>query len=150
MVGPAGDVYAGGRTSDNVFHVSPTGVVTELLDPSGNGSGHPCDFPMRMALDPKGNLYVACHESHNVLQVSATGAVSEVVGPRGDGAASPLGAPQGIAFSNGHLYVSGYTSNNAFRVEIPQPVAVPLPWPSGFSLAALLLASGAAVTRRRP
>jgi hypothetical protein len=146
-VSPSGDVYVAGRDSDNAFHITPTGTITQVLDATGNGSGHVCDYPMRIVLDPAQNLYVACYASYIVVQVAPDGTVTELMDATGDGAANPMGAPHGLDYRDGRLYVTGVSTNNAFRITLVKQV--PMPWAAGVALAALILSSTAAYLRQR-
>ena len=57
-----------------------------------------------------------------VLAVSAAGAetiITEIIDATGDGG-NPLDNPEGIAVDgSGNVYVTGYASDNAFKVVIP-------------------------------
>jgi hypothetical protein len=79
LVTPAGDVYVTAGGSDNVFHVDPAGVVTEVIDAAGDGAGNPLDFPFGIALDATGNLIVAGISSHNVFKVAPGGGVTHLL-----------------------------------------------------------------------
>ena len=125
----------------------PTGTITQVLDATGNGSGHVCDYPMQIVLDPARNLYVSCYGSYVVVQVAPDGTVTELMDATGVGAANPMGAPHGLDYRDGRLYVTGVSTNNAFRITLVKQV--PIPWAAGVALTALILSSTAAYLRQR-
>ena len=54
----AGNVYVAGYISDNAFKITPGGVVTQIIDATGDGAGHTLDNPYDIAVDGAGNVYV--------------------------------------------------------------------------------------------
>ena len=60
-----------GTFSDNVFKISPNGVVTELIGPAGDGAGVVLDSPEDVCIDAQGRVYVIGWGSHNLLRLDA-------------------------------------------------------------------------------
>ncbi|MEZ5215129.1 MAG: hypothetical protein R2715_00730 [Ilumatobacteraceae bacterium] len=56
-----------GSSSRNVFRVSPAGVITEIIDATGDGAGNRSADP-RVAVDGAGNVYVTGVFSDNVFR----------------------------------------------------------------------------------
>ena len=71
---PLGNLYVAGERSHNVFRVSPSGTVTEMV----NGSA-PLDYPTALAMDELENLYVGDFGTyHRVLRVSPSSTITIV------------------------------------------------------------------------
>ena len=79
------NVFVTGNDSDNVFKVTPGGVVSVILDATGDGQGNPLDNPTGIATDPAGNVYVNGYFSSNVFRVTPAGGVTEIMDSTGDG-----------------------------------------------------------------
>lgn len=111
-----GTLYVTGFASDNVFSVTEGGVITEIIDSTGDGGGNPLDGPTAVAVATNGNVYVAGSGSDNAFMIEPGGAITEIIDATGDGAA-PLDRPFGIAVGdNGNVYITGSTSDNAFEI----------------------------------
>ena len=116
VVAPCGTIYVAGGGSNNVFRISPAGLVTQVLDGTGDGT-NPMTGPTGLALDASGNVFVSCVFSNNVFRVTPTGVVTQVMDATGDGLGNTLSRPRGLAVdASGNLLVAGQLSNNAFRV----------------------------------
>lgn len=77
-VDEVGNVYVAGNSSDNLFKITPGGVITEVIDSTGDGGGNQLTRAWDVEVDSDGNAYVTGSLSYNVLQVTPGGAVSEV------------------------------------------------------------------------
>ena len=55
VVDGSGNVYCIGTGSDNAFMITPNGVITEIIDLTGDGTGNWFGSPSRMAVDDSGN-----------------------------------------------------------------------------------------------
>ena len=55
----AGNVYVSGNLSDNAFKITPEGIITEIIDTTGDGAGNTLNGPYGIAVDTSGNVYVA-------------------------------------------------------------------------------------------
>ena len=62
----SGNVYVSGNLSDNAFRIDPNGVITEIIDSTGDGSGNTLNGSRGVAVDGLGNVYVAGEPSRNV------------------------------------------------------------------------------------
>jgi len=118
-VDTAGQVYVSG-TGDNVFRVSPGGVVTLVLDSGGDGvqgfSG--LNDEAGFAVDGAGNAYAVGTDSHNVFRITPGGSVQRVIDATGDSSHS-LNAPLHVTVdSTGTLFVAGRLSDNVFKVTL--------------------------------
>jgi hypothetical protein len=112
------NVYVAGYTSDNVLRVTPQGIITKVLDATGDGV-HAFDGPFgdSIGVDDAGNLYAAAIMSHNVFKRTPAGQITQIVGPAGDGQ-HPLTGPFALAVAgDGTTYVGGRNSNNVLRVD---------------------------------
>ena len=96
-VDAAGNVYVAGRTSDNAFKITPGGVISEIIDATGDGVGHTLRFPAGIAVDNVGNVYVSGLASDNAFKITPGGVISEIIDATGDGAGHTLDRPLGIA-----------------------------------------------------
>jgi DNA-binding beta-propeller fold protein YncE len=120
-VDAAGNVYVAAFSSDNVFRRTPGGVVTQILDSTGDGTNG-LDGPLDVAVSASGDLvYVTGNVSDNVFEIdlSGTPSVTEILDATGAGPGQPLDNPFGIALheATGDVYVAGFHSDNAFRIE---------------------------------
>lgn len=113
-VDEAGNVYVVGRTSLNVFEITPSGAITEILDSEGNfGSpnGSRLGFPQDVITDPNtGDVYVSHHDwdyfRNGVFRITPSGVITHVLDigswPFGFRAADPLAVD-----SASNLYCGG-------------------------------------------
>ncbi len=121
-VGRAG-VYMMGAGSNNVFRIERDGTKTQIIDGSGDGEGHLLDsfygihHPADLAVDSDENVYVAGVWSHNVFRVAPDGTITQLIDATGDGQGHPLMHPENLAVGRGGVYVSGWGSDNVFRIE---------------------------------
>jgi DNA-binding beta-propeller fold protein YncE len=58
-VGPAGDVYAVGESSDNVLKLDTGFGISEVIGSAGDGMGNGLNSPDAVAVAPDGTVYVA-------------------------------------------------------------------------------------------
>ena len=110
-----GIVYVAGSHSDNVFQITPGGVITQVIDSTGAGGGATLDFPFDLAMDDIGTVYVTCQDSNNVLLRASDGTITQIIDSSGDGLGNPFGGSQWVAVGAGDVYASGSLTNNAFR-----------------------------------
>ena len=111
----AGNVYVSGGISKNVFKITLDGTITQILDASGDGQGHPCNFPGALAVGPNDTLYVACDTYVFKL---AGGSITPIIGPAGDGSPDgDLRFASALAIGpDESVYVAGGASDNAFKI----------------------------------
>ncbi|MCP3912392.1 MAG: hypothetical protein GY713_15720 [Actinomycetia bacterium] len=114
----SGNVYvAGGFRSNNVFKITPAGVITEIIDDTGDGAGNSLLEPSDLAADASGNVYVTGAGSSNVFEITAGGVITEIIDDTGDGLGNSLSVPRGVAVdASGNVYVTGVITDNAFEI----------------------------------
>ena len=115
----SGNVYVAGVGSDNAFKITPGGVITEIINAAGGGSGSPLDGASHIATDSSGNVYVTGSISDNAFKIIPTGGCSTSGTPCGitEIIDAGLNEPRGIATDiSGNVYVVGIVSDNAFKV----------------------------------
>ena len=111
----SGNVYVTGAGSYNAFKITPAGVVTEIIDSTGDGE-NPLDLLYGIAVDGSGNIYVVGIWSHNAFKITPGGVITEIIDATGDGA-KRLHRPYSIAVdAAGNVYVAGFNSDNAFKI----------------------------------
>lgn len=66
----SGSVYVGGSSSDNAFEITPGGIITEIVDETGDATGNLLDTPRSIATDGAGNVYVCGGYSNNAYRIS--------------------------------------------------------------------------------
>jgi len=54
-----GNVFVTGQVSNNVFRITPTGTITQIIDSTGDGGGNTLSAPIDVATDSSGNVFVA-------------------------------------------------------------------------------------------
>ena len=69
-VDDSGNVYVTGSDSDNAFKSTPDGVITEIIDSTGDGAGNRLNGPCGIAVDASGNVYVTGRYSHNAFDLA--------------------------------------------------------------------------------
>ncbi len=112
-----GNAYVAGFISQNVFKVTPAGVVSVVLDTNGDGLGNTLLGPNGISVDADDNLYVGGFHTSNVFRVTPGGAITEIIDSTGDGLGNTLSQPLGTATdSAGNVYVAGYGSHRVFRI----------------------------------
>jgi sugar lactone lactonase YvrE len=92
--GPDGNLYAANHPGNQVYEVTPDGVVSTFA----TGIAHPAG----LTFDSSGNLYVAEVDSNQISRINPGGVVSTF--------ATGIATPVGLAFDgSGNLYVSSQT-----------------------------------------
>jgi cysteine-rich repeat protein len=104
--------------SSNAFQIDPNGVITQIIDSTGDGAGNGLSFPLHsVAVDGFGNVYVTGSNSNNAFKIDPNGVIAEIIDPNGDGAGNILDGTYGLAVDgSGNVYVTGYQSHNAFKI----------------------------------
>jgi len=119
-----GNVYVGGGGtgvdhigSSNVFRITPGGVITEIIDHTGDGAGNGLTSVSAIAIDSADNLYVAGRSSANVFRITPAGVITEIIDGSGDGTGNELRVPTAIAVDAAdNVYVTGWLHDNAFKI----------------------------------
>ena len=118
----SGNVFVGGQNSNNVFKITPGGVITEIIDSTGGGVAT-LNAPISIATDSSGNVFVAGIVTDNVFKITPGGVITEIIDVTGDGGGNALDGAWGVATdSSGNVFVSGSISNNAFKIVKDIPV----------------------------
>jgi hypothetical protein len=92
-------------------------AITEVIDETGDGVGHPCLGPVGIEVDASRNIFVASRLSNSVFKVAPTGATTVIIDASGDGNGNVLLYPESVAVDEaGNVYVVGESSHNAFRI----------------------------------
>jgi len=113
------NVYVAAFLSNNVFRITPSGTVEEVLDSSGAGSPDSLLGVIDVAIDSADNLYASGWLSDRVIKRTPAGVITEVLGPEGDGNGNALVQPFGLSVDSGdHLIVPGFGlgSDAVFKV----------------------------------
>ena len=111
------NVYVTGRDSENAFKITPDGIITEIIDSSGDGIGNILDYPTAVAADGVGNVYVLARVSDNIFKIGPDGQITEIIDSNGDDLGNILGDVNCMALDSvPNVYATGEWSDNAFRV----------------------------------
>ena len=86
----SGNVYLAGYNGDNAFRITPGGVITEIIDATGDGAGNTLDGPWGIAVDAVGDVYLAGYYSHTAFKITPGGVLTVILHSPGDGAGHPL------------------------------------------------------------
>jgi glucose/arabinose dehydrogenase len=108
----SGRLHVAGVLSDNVFRVTPQGLIELVLDGSVVG----VDMPGGVVSDPDGRIYVSGFGSGNVVRIDPGGAITELIDSTGDGSNSLVNPADLTVDASGNLYVPGFGSDNVFLV----------------------------------
>ena len=123
------NVYVSGQDSHNVLRVTPDGVVSQLINQSGDGLGNTLDYPMGVAVDGLGNVYVTGNESDNVFRITPSGEIVEILDATGDGHGNTFDRPWDIAAdASGNAYVPGLNSQKTFRISLSGEITKICDW----------------------
>ncbi len=97
---------------------SRSAAVTELIDSTGDGQGHPLDGPFGIASNAAGWTFIAGGYSDNLFEIAPGGAIAQRIDGTGDGMGNLLGEPPSVATdSSGNLYVAGGSTDNVFKID---------------------------------
>ena len=80
----SGNVYVLGFGSDNAFKITPGGVITEIIDATGDGAGNMLNLPFGIAVDGSGNVYVAGFLSNNAFKIALAPIIEDLTDAVGD------------------------------------------------------------------
>ena len=129
-----GNAYVAGI--DNAFRITPDGVITQIIDRTGDGIGHSLVGASSIVpSDATGDVYVSGSGfggSNNVFLITPAGLITQVLDASGDGMGQGLIFPLTLAVdASGTLFVAGLFSSNVFRA-IPGSacLARTTAWPS--------------------
>ena len=154
----SGNVFVGGINTDNVFQITSGGAVTEIIDFTGDGAGNNFQNAYGISVDSAGNVYAAAQNTDNAFKIDTPGTcstggtpctITEIIDATGDGTNALDFAYDTAVDSSGNVYVSGFFSDNVFKIA---GVAAAVPAASTVGLVVLVLAALvllAVATRRR-
>jgi trimeric autotransporter adhesin len=130
IVDPAGNVYFGAETAQQIFKID---AITQILTSvAGNGTqGYSGDngpatqaslnYPEGLALDTQGNLYIEDHDNNLIRKVDTSGIITTVAGnPATTGQDSPAYSGDGGPATQANLALSGggvYASYDSITVD---------------------------------
>ena len=113
-----GNVYVSALRSNNAFKITSNGVITEIINASGDDT-HGLNRASDIAVDDSGNVYVTGANSDNAFQIDPNGRITQIIDSSGDGAGHALDNPVGVTTDQfGNVYVVGQLSNNVFQIEL--------------------------------
>jgi hypothetical protein len=112
-----GNVYAAAYQTNNVAQVAPDGVVSIVIDGTGDGLGNTLVRPIGLTIDASDNVYVCGGGTNNAFKITPGGTITEIIDATGDGAGETLSGCIDTAIDSvGNVYVSGTTTSNVFQI----------------------------------
>ncbi len=101
------------------FRITPAGVITQIIDATGDGAGNTLGAPHGIAADAAGNVYVTGEGSNNAFKITPTGVITEIIDATGDGAGNVLQGPQDIAVdaTGSNIYVTNFVFGSVFKIN---------------------------------
>ena len=130
VVAAAGDVYVTGIDSQNVFRITSGGVITQIMDATGDGVGNALDGPGCITVGATGNIYVAAFDNDpgdgvnnsKAFEITPGGVITEIMDSSGDGINAFNGPfDDCIEADTTTVYVTGTLSHNVFRIDLSPP-----------------------------
>jgi sugar lactone lactonase YvrE len=111
-----GNIY-GTTGFDQVRKITPAGVVTTILDATGDGAGNAFRDGRAIVVDANDNIFVAGFDTNNVFKITPGGAITQVLDALGTCEGHLLDGPGGLAVdTDGNLYVTSVNNDNVFKV----------------------------------
>ena len=108
--------YVSCASTDNVFKITAGGQVTQVMNKNSDPPGE-ISTPTGLVVDDLHNLYVTWSSTARVFKVTPSGTITRLMTNSGDGAGHTLSFPFGVAVDpQRNVFVSGYNSNNAFKI----------------------------------
>ena len=65
--------------TDNVYKISPTASISEIITGTGDGDGNSLIAPFSLGIDTANNVYVAGLGSNNVFRIAPNGNITEII-----------------------------------------------------------------------
>ncbi len=115
-----GNVFITAWSSDNVFKITPTGNITQIIDSNGDGNGNTLEEPTDIVTGTNGNVFVVGSGSGNIFKITPTGAITQIMDNSGDGSGddNKLYPPGTIATDSANdLFVTAGTA--VFKISLP-------------------------------
>jgi len=69
----SGNVFVTGANSNNVFKITPSGTITEIINATGDRGGNTLSSAHAVATDSSGNVFVSGKDSRNVFKIDTPG-----------------------------------------------------------------------------
>ncbi len=116
----AGNVFITAWASDNVFKITPTGIITQIIDSDGDSNGNILEEPTDIVTDTVGNVFVVGSGSQNVFKITPAGSITQIMDNNGDGSGdgSNIYPPGTIATDSADdLFVTAGTA--VFKISLP-------------------------------
>ncbi len=111
-----GNVYVSGNNSGNVLRIAADGATVQLA--GGGPRGSALGGTTAVAVADDGAVFFARMGLYGVFRIDPDGAITRILGPEGAGEGKGLRAARGLLVGpKGELYVSGYGSDNVFRLS---------------------------------
>ncbi|MCP3938114.1 MAG: hypothetical protein GY708_22435, partial [Actinomycetia bacterium] len=117
----AGNVYLACFSSSNAFKITPGGTITEIIDPTGDGTNN-LHWPGGIAVDSLGNVFTTSTTNSGqpewVFKITPGGVITTFFDPAvGDGVNACLTGIFGIATDpSDNVYVPCTNSHNVFKI----------------------------------
>ena len=120
----SGNVYVAGNNTANVLKIDAEGNVTIVALPSRRGVSLSACSAITATAD--GTVYFTRLGENSLWRITPEGDLTQILDAQGDGSGQLLQSARGVAVdSEGHVFVSGFGSNNVLKV-VPPP-AQPAP-----------------------
>jgi len=116
-----GNVFVTGAFSDNVFKITPGGIITEIINSTGDRGGNTLDSAHAVATDSSGNVFVSAKDSRNVFKIATPGTCKTSGGtPCTITEIIDFIEPHGIATdSSGNVFVQGKDGDVVLKIATP-------------------------------
>lgn len=101
------DLYVAGLISNDVFRVTPAGLVTEIVHRNWDTSAHPLEGPIAVAVDAARTVFALGQGSANLFRRFTDGTIDVVLDVTGDGLGNEIRRPSDLVLDDaGNAYVA--------------------------------------------
>jgi hypothetical protein len=116
----SGNVFStstAGTCCEGVFKITPAGIITKIIDFTGDGAGNTLGEASGIAIDPSGNVFVTGSSTDNAFRITPAGVITEIIDATGDGGVNTFDRPWGITTdASGNVFVVGQGTDNVFKI----------------------------------